>query len=190
MKYPESLLIPIMMFADYFLTVFGAIQREKNYSTHFKVEHYELNPIWQKQIAMKRWFNPRHVVLTIVLSIIVVFSVEHEGVPDVFARALLGGLLVLYGLVLAKHVSNLLIFRRLSARPEEVSGQVVMSHQFVLYISRRQILLALIPVSLVALFSGSPFAWGGVIGIVFLMILHGVWAKVPRKQERLSDSDT
>ncbi len=76
MRHPEALLLPIMMLADYFLTVAGAILREKGYSLHFRDPHYELNPVWQKHIAEKKWLNPRHALLTIALSAMLILLTE------------------------------------------------------------------------------------------------------------------
>ena len=42
---------PPFMLADYFLTLAGAAQKERKYDDHFKTEHYELNPTWQKDVA-------------------------------------------------------------------------------------------------------------------------------------------
>ncbi len=82
MKHPELILIPILMFSDYFLTVAGAVLKEKKYADHFKFEHYELNPIWQKEIAQKKWLNPKHIVLTIVFSSVLIFLMEFGEMPE------------------------------------------------------------------------------------------------------------
>ena len=60
MHHPELLLLPILMFADYFLTVLGAIHAEKKHSQHIRSEHYELNPAWQKaRSGIRRKINRR-----------------------------------------------------------------------------------------------------------------------------------
>jgi hypothetical protein len=53
-------LIPLLMLSDYFLTVVEARMAAKKYRQHFNFPDYELNPAFQKQIAQKRWFSPRH----------------------------------------------------------------------------------------------------------------------------------
>ena len=68
MKHPEVILVPAFMLADYFLTLAGAVLRDRKYSDHFKTEHYEMNPLWQKDVARKKWLNPRHIVLVVVVS--------------------------------------------------------------------------------------------------------------------------
>jgi hypothetical protein len=183
MKYPEVLLLPFMMFTDYFLTVLGAIQRDKEYALHFKTQHYELNPIWQKQIAHKKWFNPRHIILTILLSGILICLVEFGDMPADFAKGLLGCILVLYGMILGRHFSNLLVFSHLIRKPGEISGEVSMSHQFVLSLSLYQTLMVIVPILLVAIFSQSNFALGGVVGIILFLIINLVWIRKAKKQK-------
>src|ERR1700752_3744988 len=76
MRHPGFLLLPLLMLSDYLLTIAGARLRLETYERHFRTEHYELNPIWQQAVAKLRWFNPRHLLLTIVLTAIILFCVE------------------------------------------------------------------------------------------------------------------
>lgn len=198
MAHPEFLVLPVMMFADYFLTVWGAIEREKRYARHFKTEHYELNPVWQSEIARNKWFSRRFVVIAILLSSLIVATVElgtvaweflgMEEVWDRYIRGAFGAVIVLYGLVLGRHLSNLLLFRHLHRRPEEVSGEVVMSHEFVLRISLYQCLAITIPLAMIAVFSQSEFAWGGAVGIVFFLVVQSSWIRKAKRQ-RVSHRD-
>jgi len=110
MNYPEIFLLPVLMFADYFLTVAGNIQRDKKYSEHFKVEHYELNPIWQKSIAEKKWFNVRHILLTISVTAILAGLLEFGDLPDGLVQVISGAWVVLFSIVIGRHLSNILIF--------------------------------------------------------------------------------
>ena len=183
MKNPELLLLPIMMLADYLLTVAGARLRERHYSHHFKLDHYELNPIWQKEISKKRWFNPRHLVIIMVVVPGLLYVLEWGTLPHEFVRGVAGCLLVLFGMIIGRHLSNLLIFQYLSRRPTEVAGQVVLAHCFVLYLSLSQTLAVIIPVGLIAFFAPSAFAIGGLLGLLLFLILNGVWIKRARSQE-------
>lgn len=189
MTHPELLLLPIMMFADYFLTILGAIQRERRYSNHFKTLHYELNPIWQKDVAQKKWFNPRHIALTIALSALLIFLIELGIISDRFSSIMIGGILVIYGMILGRHISNLLIFGHLARRPEDISGEITMSPQFVLYLSLYHSLMIIIPIALIALFSGSNFAIGGAIGMILFFIVNLSWILKARKQKATSNND-
>jgi hypothetical protein len=176
-KHPEIILLPPMMFADYFLTVLGAIQRDKKYARHFKMQHYELNPIWQKSISRKKWFNLRHTLLVVIMNAALIWALEFGDIPDAFAEIILGSLLVVYGVVIGRHFSNLLIFRYIEKNSSQISGEVSMSHRLVLSISTYQMLVALIPVVLIAVFSRSNFARGGVLGAVILFATHWGWRR-------------
>lgn len=96
MKHPGILLLPLLMFADYFLTVLGAIAREKIYARHFRMEHYELNPVWQKSIARKQWFNLRHTLAVIALSSLLAWLLEVGDMPDEFNQFVLGTILTMF----------------------------------------------------------------------------------------------
>jgi hypothetical protein len=175
MKYPEAFLLPIMMFLDYFLTVLGAVWREKKYTQYFKIQHYELNPMWQRQIAGKQWFNLRHIALTSVLSGALICLLEFGHVPHGFAGGLLGSVLVLYGMILGRHLSNLLVFSYLVKNPDEISGEMIMSQRFVLFLSLYQSLMVMVPMALIAVFSQSDFVWGGIVGILIFQIIQLRW---------------
>lgn len=47
MKHPEVLILPVLMIADYYLTILGSILYSQGYGKHIRFEHYELNPVWQ-----------------------------------------------------------------------------------------------------------------------------------------------
>lgn len=175
MKHPQIVLLPLLMFADYFLTVWGAVLRDKGYGNYFKSEHYELNPVWQKAISRKRWVNPRHIVLTLLISGILAALLEFGDVPEPFPEFLFGCLFVSFGMIVGRHLSNILIFRRLALRPQEISGQVVMAHSLTLSISAFQYLVVAVPVAMVAIFSPTPFALGGAAAAVVMFVVHAVW---------------
>lgn len=150
MAYPQVLLVPLLMLADYYLTLLGAVQREKAYSQHFKVQHYELNPLWQRDVASKRWFNARHIALLVVLSALLALAVEIVPMPQSFVQAALGGVITAYGYIVARHATNLLGFQHLIRRPEEVSGEVTIAHPYALAMSLYQCVGMTLPVALVA----------------------------------------
>ena len=100
MNYPELLLLPILMFADYFLTVVGAVQKEKKYSNHFTVQNYELNPIWQQDIAQKKWLNLRHILFTVLITVLLIFLTEFFSISPPMTN------LSYFGLSLSGFVQN------------------------------------------------------------------------------------
>ena len=80
------------------------------------------------------------------------------------SEAALGALLTLYSVVLAAHVGNLMIFWRIVRNPDEVSGEVTLSHKYLLAMSRSRSLLAIFPVGMAAWYDSFTlslgWAWG------------------------------
>ena len=175
MKHPEILLLPLLMLADYFLTLIAAIQQGKKYSDHFKVEHYELNPTWQASVAQRRWFNPKQILVTACFSAAVILLVGFGDLPERIADGLSGCVLILFAMVLARHVNNLAIFRYIARHPDQVSGQVTMRHAMSLWLSLFHYCAATVPIALIALFSGSAFAVGGCCAGMLLLGWHVRW---------------
>ncbi|NIP38365.1 MAG: hypothetical protein GWO07_05680 [Candidatus Dadabacteria bacterium] len=110
MQYPEILLLPIFMFADYFLTIIGAIKHNQKYSEHFKTEHYELNPQWQQDVKKIKWFNIKHITVTILATTVLVYIFGNFDLPSALINAFIGCILVLYAVIIGRHISNILIF--------------------------------------------------------------------------------
>jgi hypothetical protein len=183
MNHPEALLVPVLMLLDYFLTVAGAIQREKGYSKHFQVQHYELNPLWQKTIAKKEWFNLRHLILTALFGGLVVWLTNSVDGPDDAIDGLLGCMIGVFALLVGRHISNLLTFGYLIRHPDAISGQVAMSHQLILALSTFQMIGILILMALVAYFSGAAFAYGAAGGILAMIISHVIWIIHDKRKE-------
>jgi hypothetical protein len=182
MKYPQLILLPLLMLSDYFLTILGAVQKEKGYSNHFKTEYYELNPVWQESIVRKRWLNPRHILLTFLVSCVLAGALESANFPVPLAEGLFGYLFVFFGMIVGRHLSNILIFRRFARRPDEISGQVAMAHSLVLAVSTYQYLVAAVPVTIIAIFRPTPFTLGGLAASITVFVLHFVWILRNRKR--------
>jgi len=182
MNYPEILLLPVLMFSDYFLTILGSIQRDKKHSEHFKLEHYELNPVWQKSVAQKKWFNIRHILWLIFGTTFLSLFFEFGDLPDSFVRGIFGALFVSISMIVGRHLSNILIFRYLIRRTNEISGKVAISHSLALSISMYQYLAVIVPITILVLFVPSPFAIGALTGAVFLFAVHLNWIRKYRKK--------
>ncbi len=185
MKHPEVLLVPALMFADYFLTIYGNILNAKIYKNHFASQHYELNPIFQRDVFQNKWFNLRHITLTILLTVglIVIFEVESKIESNGYlGEGLLGGCIIFFSAVVGRHLSNILIFRYLSRHPNEISGQVKMSHAMRLSISMYQYMVIIVPMSLLAVLCPSPFVVGGFIGVIMLFLAHYDWLRQHKKK--------
>ena len=177
MRFPEAMLLPLLMLADYYLTVAGAAARERGYARHFKLEQYELNPTWQKDIARLRWFNPKHLLLTLLLSGAVIAMLESGVVPKPIASMALGALLGVFAAIVGRHINNLLLFQRLAAQPGDVTGEVTLTQGFALSTSLYQTVMMFVPIALLAALTLHPLIIGAGMGFASLGAAHLMWMK-------------
>ncbi len=182
MKYPILFCVPVLMVADYFLTVAGAILRERTYSEHFQLKHYEMNPLWQNAIARKKWFNPRHLVITGGVTVVFYYLFEYAETSIPFMEGLLASVLVLYAMINGRHLSNILIFRYLNNHPDQITGHIQMEHRFVLFMSTAQYVTVLIPIAMLAWLLPSPQTIGGLAGILLSFVIHIRWGMKYKKK--------
>lgn len=173
-----------MMLLDYFLTVWGSILSGKKHSQHFKMEHYELNPVWQKSIAHRKWFNPKHLgIVTIVTVFCFLWSVAWTG-EDHSAEGMFGFVTIFFGSIIGQHLSNICIFHYLFHHGECISGEVTMSHLLALNTARFRGLVLFLPLLLIAIFSPSPFVVGGVCSQIVSFFLNWIWIAKTKAQLR------
>jgi hypothetical protein len=177
MLFPEALMLPVLALADYGLTVAGAAARERGYADHFKLEQYELNPRWQKDIAQLRWLNPRHLLTTVFISGAIVGILEIGVLPRPLGAVLLGALLATFGGIIGRHVNNLLLFHHLAQRKGDVTGAVTMTHAFALSSSLYQTVMIFVPIALLAAVTQDPWLFGAMIGFGSLALVHILWMR-------------
>jgi hypothetical protein len=174
-KYPGLLLLPLLMVSDYLLTIAGARTRRDTYARHFATRHYELNPIWQKEVAKLRWFNPRHLLLTLGFTVFFVALFELGDSDAGFVEGVEGVLIGVFAAVNGRHLGNLATFAYLKRHPDAISGTVTMTHAFVLWLSTFQLLGLVVPTLVLALLSRAPMMIGFAIGAALLFGVHLVW---------------
>lgn len=176
MRHPEVFLVPLLMLLDYFLTVAGSKLAARKYRQHFKFEHYEMNPLWQKTISQGKWLNPKHLLIVVIAGFVCFLWADAWTEKSAQSEAALGALLTLYSVVLAAHVGNLMIFWRMVRNPDEVSGEVTLSHKYLLAMSRSRSLLTLFPIGMAACLAPSPFLYGGLGALVMFNVIQAIWA--------------
>jgi hypothetical protein len=175
MRHPVVFLAPVLMLLDYYLTLFGSRLADQCYRQHFKVEHYELNPLWQSAVAKRRWLNVRHLILVALLAGILALLAEAVELDATLLNGLLGFIFTVYGLVLGRHLSNILTFAYLGRHPDEIAGEVRLSHRYILSLSTYQQLVAAVPIAMIGIFSPSPFVLGAVAGVLASMLVKTFW---------------
>lgn len=182
MKNPEVLLVPVLMIADYYLTVAGSILYDRGYGNHIRFEQYELNPAWQSSIQKKVWLNPRHLIRVFV-TFVLVYIVSEFGdrifwwVPDWF----LGALIMVFSAVVGRHLSNVLMFLYVLRNPSLLSGEARMKQVLVLKFSQYQLVALLVPVSIITAFMPNPFLAGCMTGLLLLNLIQTYWIRKTRK---------
>lgn len=181
MRHPEVLLVPLLMVSDYYLTLLGAYLAEHSYRRRFKTAHYELNPLWQSAIVGRQWINLPHLAGVVLVGGILVLLTDVLELDNVFLNPLLGFVFTCYGLVLGRHLSNILTFVHLARSPDDVTGEVHLSHNFVLSLSIYQLLVAGVPIGFIAIFSPSAFVFGAVAAVVALALVKTLWLARARK---------
>jgi hypothetical protein len=173
------------MVADYRLTVLGAVWKERGHDAHFEIEHYELNPLFQKAVAAKRRFHPLHLAATLAVTAMLWLldgMVQRGEISEAWLQAPLAGSLTLLGAIVGRHLTNLLMFRRIARAPGEIAGKVRMSHELQLRLSLYQVLGLAVPLALLALAFPTPHVLGAFAGAALLVLIHARWLSLHREQ--------
>jgi len=176
------------MLADYFMTVWGAILAERKYRQHFKIEHYELNPLWQKHIRQKKWFNPKHLALVALMTAFCFLLSSGLTAGDFVSQGLFGYLTILFASVIGTHLNNILLFSYLDRNPGSISGEVTMSHTMMLSMAQFRVFGLLFVLGLLAIFSPTPFVIGGLLSQVAVVFVKWAWLVKAKAAERKKSS--
>ena len=175
MNHPELIAVPILMLADYALTILGAKKSTAVYRNHFTMPSYELNPVWRKSVDQVRWFNFRHLSLVTLVTLLLISVDQTQMLPyDTFALAL-GMLFGAFGSICGRHLTNLLLFNYLNRHPHEISGQVQLSLKLTLKISQFTYIGLLPLFAIVVVLDPNPYTTGVLLGVLVLVFAHFVW---------------
>ncbi|MCB1026044.1 MAG: hypothetical protein KDB79_16730, partial [Acidobacteria bacterium] len=131
MNHPEILLLPVLMIADYYLTILGAVFRERGYGKHFKIETYELNPDYRSEVDSKSLLNLKFIGQVLFnFGILLASSVFLTGKYEFAYQIVLGFYLTLFGYINGLHTSNLLTFLFVAKNPGTFEGAIDIPHGF------------------------------------------------------------
>lgn len=183
MQYPEVLIIPVLMFLDYYLTIWGAIQRTKAHSKYILIENYELNPMWQNDIKQRKLFNIKQIVLTIAFFIFLIYVFEFYDLSVWYKEGLFGFLLIHNGMLVGRHVSNILTYNYVEKNSDSLNGQIKLSHQFSLHHSQYQYFVVIVPMVAIAILNPKPFTIGCAVGALNSIIYHKLWIRKFKKRK-------
>ncbi|HNT34968.1 MAG TPA: hypothetical protein PKH07_08225 [bacterium] len=179
MKHPEIILLPVLMLADYYLTLYSDYLRLKKHSDYFDLESFELNLGMQKEIRNRRLFSPKHCIGVVFMTLALwCTSLAEEGVYEF----ILGFFLVTFGILLSRHIANIVMFDFVRRNAETIHGKISVSYEFSLCSSRSSISVSLIPLILVSVFRPSIFVFGGILANLNLIYVHFAWGRRHRKR--------
>jgi hypothetical protein len=178
MKHPEVFLVPAMMLADYYLTLWGATLSDGGYRDHFKSASYELNPIWRGDIGKLRRFNPRHLLLTAIATGLLIWAGESDVLfSDWFFPVMFGMVLGAFVPILAQHLGNVFLFDFMRRHPNEVEGVVTFSMRYAVISAIAQGFTVLALLVVIAVLTREPVVVGMLVGASVLMVARFNWLK-------------
>lgn len=155
------ILLIILLIGDSYLTIVGA-KFHKTYAARYITYQngYELNPIFEKDVAQYRWFTRKYATSLLILSLSLSI-LRLLGGNFIFELFIGAGLL--QGLYInLRHLQNLLLFRD-TRRSNSINGQIEYSYWLSQRSSAINILSQAIFFSIAALATMRPFFWGGVV---------------------------
>jgi hypothetical protein len=155
----------ILALGDYYLTIVAA-KLYKTYAARYITYQngYELNPVYENDIAQYRWFSKKHAAALLVL--IVGLSILRLWVGKFIFELYIGAVLLQWLWVDLRHLQNIQIFLDMR-RPDSISGHVEYSYWLMQRSSAINILGYAIVFGVAAFATMRPFFLGGVIICIF-----------------------
>jgi hypothetical protein len=139
----------------------------------------------QKAIDQRKWLDLPYACWVIGWSALLIWLVEFGRLPDGFKQLLLGAFLVIFGILVANHLSNLLLFWYLSNQSGPMASTAVARQQRVVSIAMYHIAPAMVLLVLIAMSTRSNFACGAVLGTILLLCNHLQWARQVKRTDAL-----
>ena len=186
MKYPEVCLIPVLMLADYYLTILGAVLMAKQFSNYVVFEQYELNPRFQKAINNKKLINGKLFLCILMVTACAVYIAEISPFPAELVILMLGYVLTIYSVIVGRHIANIFIYLYFLKRPDNIKGKIEYTHEASLFMSIYYNFIPLIALLVVYIYEKSLFVLGGILGIASMTISHFQFLK-KRKEKKAEE---
>jgi hypothetical protein len=164
-------LTPVLMLTDYFLTLVGKKYRER--IPYFQSETYELNPEFRNAIDRGEKINYRHLTYTVILTL-ASYAIYKNGDSN-FLEAFTGLIITTYGVVNARHIGNILLFRFTIKNAGEIKGVIHTSHLYNLKNSLFQTVGLATVFLLLALLKPIPLLFGALASQVAFVIHQLLW---------------
>jgi hypothetical protein len=150
----------------------------------------EMNPVFQRAVDRGAWVSRRFLVSLLVGGLLLfgIFglleALDRLGEHSLWfaAEGLLGGLVVTRLLVIAAHLQNLALFRRLLTAPAAAVVRLRYDRATVFSVRRWSYLPTIALCALGSLLTRSPFFAGGLVAMVGLLTATFVWQRVDARR--------
>lgn len=182
--HPIVIIVPALMLLDYYLTLAGASLHKMGFGKHITTESYELNPLWQKDISVRTLLNIKHLIIVGITLIALLLLDQIDFFSTPYGQGIIGALILLYTVINARHLANLLIYYYAIRNPQYLSGQALLSQQLSLITSISALLTPLLMLCIINVLFPEPFITGGIIGVLLLMLQHIIWIRKHKKETK------
>jgi len=180
MKNIELVLLPILMLADYYLTILGSVYRKKKHGEYYVIETYELNPLWKKDIDKLQLLNYKHILIVVVFTIYLYFLSSSDDVK--LYQFIIGSLFAMNGFIVGRHLNNIFLFRFIYRNSDEVSGKIYTSHLLGLKMAQYQLFCVTIPFLFFTILQPNIYLYGGLFGFLTLGVVIQYWIRKHTKK--------
>ncbi|MCJ7448989.1 MAG: hypothetical protein MUO72_15000 [Bacteroidales bacterium] len=103
-----GLITLVLMQIDWLLTLSQEKERKEHYFKHYQsypINTIEGSPAFQNSVAKRQYINPKHLIASVIIGIIVTFALIL--IPDRFSALLIGFVWGVYLIVCTQHLTNL-----------------------------------------------------------------------------------
>ncbi len=180
--------IPLLMFADFYLTLLGKKLRDNVYLQHIFTEEYELNPRWQKDVNNFKMFDYKHLLSVILFTGYFYFASLLLG--DSWYYGVYGAFFTMYAFVTIRHLNNILTYRFANKNPDLFTGKATFGHLFGLNLSKYQSFTYSVFMLVLFAWTQSWFILGGAIGLALLGLTNIRWINAYKKKALKKSAET
>jgi hypothetical protein len=174
------------MLADYFLTLLG---KRKHDAIHYiKSDTYEMNPQLRSAIDSEAKVSYRH-LFYVALYTLISYIIYRSGDKNMI-EGFSGFIVAMFGVVNARHITNILLLRYSRKNPELVRGAIYVKHLYNLKHSLFQAIGITTMFLLFVVFSPTPFVIGAFISQLISIIHHASWIEKHRGEVYKSTNES
>ncbi len=177
--WPALIIISLVYFSDYYLTLTAARLYEKGAKKHFSYEGgIELNPLYKKSFENVRNLKHRRFIITLIAMntmTYLLWLLSRPNSPGAF-ELFLGGFILSEAFVHIRHLRNLAMFRR-AVSSDGISGQISYSRNCMHNLARIDAFTFALLYLILAILFWRTFFLGGFITCLSLANAQKKWLK-------------